>query len=745
MKFSGLSKAGLAFATLFSFSQAMAADSDSGSMDVPEIYASLERISVVGSAEQLAGIPGSAARIEPEKLEQLKYTDINRMLRLIPGVNIQEEDGYGLRPNIGLRGSGTERSSRITLMEDGVLIAPAPYAAPSAYYFPIAGRMSAIEVRKGSAAIKFGPRTVGGAINLVSTPIADETSAYVDLRYGSDDFYVIHAYGSYVGDQLAVMVETYQSGADGFKDLDNGGDTGFSIGDYVAKVRYTSDPNAEVYQSFELKFGYTKNNSNETYLGLVDEDFATTPVRRYAASQNDRMETEHKQIQLTHYIEPSDNIDITTVGYYNEFSRDWFKLDDLDFGEGRFRPTAVFENPDEYEDVLAVFRGEANSIDDALQLRHNDRSYESWGIQTVMGIEFDSGSASHEIEIGLRWHEDYEDRLQNRENFKMQNGLLIRTSVDPIGSQGNRVGKAQAFAAFVQDKIEFGKWTVVPGVRFEKIKTQRIDYSKSDPDRSEGPTGMRHNTVDAVIPGIGATFSATDELTLLAGIHKGFSPPGTSSREGQADVEKSWNYEAGLRYSRDMLYVELIGFYNDYTNILGSCTNSSGCDGETGDQFNGGAVTVKGIEATLNYTHILANGLQIPMNLVYTFTDTKFETTFEDSFWGDVVVGDEMPYIPRNQLHASIGLEAAVWGATLGMTFVDDMRTEAGQGPIPAMELVKGHVVFDLSTYYMLNDDVRLYATAENLFNKKYPVSRRPYGLRPGKPLTVVGGISFNF
>ncbi len=745
MKFARLSKASLALMTLFSLNQALAADSDSGSVPVPLQYASLERIQVVGSREQIERIPGSAARIEPEELERLKYVDIHRMLRMVPGVNIQEEDGYGLRPNIGLRGSGAERSSRITLMEDGVLIAPAPYAAPSAYYFPIAGRMSAIEVRKGSAAVKFGPRTVGGAINLVSTPIADETSAYVDLRYGSDDFYVIHANGSYVGDQLAVMVETYQSGVDGFKDLDNGGDTGFTVRDYVAKVRYTSDPNADVYQSFELKLGYTENNSNETYLGLVDEDFDATPFRRYSASQKDRMETEHKQVQLTHYIEPSDNIDITTVGYYNEFSRDWFKLDDLDFGEGRFRPSAVFENPEEYEEVLAVFRGEADSIDDALQLRHNNRSYESWGIQTIVGIGFNTGSAAHDLEIGLRWHEDFEDRLQNRENFRMENGHLVLTSVDPIGSQGNRVGKAEAFAAFIQDEIEIGKWTILPGVRFEKIKTQRIDYSTSDPDRSEGPTGMRQNSVDAVIPGIGATFKATDELTLLAGVHKGFSPPGTSSREGQADVEKSWNYEAGLRYSADMLYIEVIGFYNDYTNILGDCTNASGCEGDIGDQFNGGAATVKGIEASFSYTFVAANGLQVPINLTYTFTDTKFETSFEDGFWGDVTEGDEMPYIARNQLHASIGLEADNWGAVLGMSYVDDMRTEVGQGPIPTMEMVKSHVVFDLSTYYMLNDDIRLYATAENLFDKKYPVARRPYGLRPGKPLTVVGGISFNF
>ena len=56
----------------------------------------------------------------------------------------------------------TERSGRIILLEDNILIASAPYSAPSAYYFPKIGRMSAIEVVKGPAAITQGLYTIGG-------------------------------------------------------------------------------------------------------------------------------------------------------------------------------------------------------------------------------------------------------------------------------------------------------------------------------------------------------------------------------------------------------------------------------------------------------------------------------------------------------------------------------------------------------------------------------------------------------
>ena len=153
----------------------------------------IQEVTIIGSQEEAKKIAGSAHYIGTEKLQQFAYSDIQRIAREVPGVAIQIEDGYGLRPNIGIRGVATERSGRITLLEDNVLIAPAPYSAPSAYYFPTVGRLSAIEVVKGPAAITQGPYTIGGALNMVSTPIPTQMSGNIVTEAGEDSTYRVHA------------------------------------------------------------------------------------------------------------------------------------------------------------------------------------------------------------------------------------------------------------------------------------------------------------------------------------------------------------------------------------------------------------------------------------------------------------------------------------------------------------------------------------------------------------------------
>ena len=123
-------------------------------------------------------------------------------------------------------------------MEDGVLIAPAPYAAPAACYFPTLSRMHAVEVLKGASQLRYGPQTTGGVINLVSTPIPETASGRLQLVYGQDNQTDILAnYGGQIG-SFGFSLETAQrSGVTGFKTIDRSNrNAGYKIADYVAKL-----------------------------------------------------------------------------------------------------------------------------------------------------------------------------------------------------------------------------------------------------------------------------------------------------------------------------------------------------------------------------------------------------------------------------------------------------------------------------------------------------------------------------
>src|SRR5690606_30729307 len=154
---------------------------------------------------------------------------------------------------------------------------------------------------------------------------------------------------------------------------------------------------------------------------------------------------------------------------------------------------------------------------------------------------------------------------------------------------------AEAWSVYVQDEIGFGRWLVTPGVRYEHIDLTRTDYVRTPDGRSRAPTRVIEETVTQVIPGIGATYLASDALTAFASVHRGFNPPGPGSG---SSVEESTNFEAGLRYARNGFSGDVVGFWNDYANLVGTCTASSGGGCTIGDQFDAGEARVRGVEAS---------------------------------------------------------------------------------------------------------------------------------------------------
>ena len=167
-------------------------------------------------------------------------------------------------------------------MEDGVLIAPAPYSASSAYYFPTAGRISGLEILKGPAAISQGPYTVGGAINLLSTPIADESGGLINQEFGEDGTSRTHFYYSFVGKNTAMLIESHTWETDGFDSIKGStADTGFNKDDLIVKLRFNTDVAAEIYQELNIKYQDSDEDSDQTYVGLADADFRQDAHLRY--------------------------------------------------------------------------------------------------------------------------------------------------------------------------------------------------------------------------------------------------------------------------------------------------------------------------------------------------------------------------------------------------------------------------------------------------------------------------------
>lgn len=726
-----------------SIQSANAQNTEPSKKDTTDIFDKiiLDRITVVGAPVWQTNIPGAASYINAETLQKQSYDDINRVLRSVSGVNIQEEDGYGLRPNIGIRGAGVERSSKINIMEDGVLIAPAPYAAPAAYYFPMVSRMNAVEVRKGSAQIQYGPNTTGGAINMISTPIPFQLNANAELGIGERNANKIYANFGDSKQNFGYLIEGMNLATDGFKKLDNGGNTGFNIQDLMGKFMVRTNPDASVYQRLDLKAGYYDEVSDETYLGLTREDFNITPFRRYAASQVDQMNAEHIQFMARHFAQFSEDLDITTTLYRNNFERNWYKLQSVN-GTG---PAGVVRNPQDNSEAMAVLRG-TTSPDDALNVRANNREYYSQGIESKLAYTFNTGDINNNVTLGIRYHYDEEDRFQLEDSYRMQNGVMVLTTPGVPGSQANRIGSATALSIYLQDEINFNDFVFTPGFRIESIDFKNENFGKSDPNRTGADLTVNEYTINEFIPGIGIIYGLNEQITLISGVHKGFSPPSPGS-SADTDSEQSVNYEFGPRYASNNFKAEVISFFNNYTNLLGSDLAAGGGGGTTA-QFNAGEVEVFGIESSVsaNLNDLFNTSLGIPLSLNYTYTNATFQNNFESDFspWGTVEKGDKLPFVPEHQFNANIGLQINKLDVYLNANSVASMRTRAGSGSIDPEFSTDSYFLVDLSSSYQLTGNFNLFVNLRNAFDETYIVSDRPHGLRPGLPRTFMGGIKYN-
>lgn len=727
-------------------------DSNRDTQAQPKTTEKLQGVTILGELEEQKKIPGSTYFIGRKELEEHHVTDVQRAIWEAPGIYYQDEDGFGLRPNLGMRGTGVLRSLKITILEDGVPVAPAPYAAPAMHSLPIIGRMEGLEIRKGSSAIEYGPKTVAGAINLRSTsipeaPIKTRARVAVGERYGRR----IHLNAGGSKPHVGWLVETYQVGEDGYRHFDDGKTNRLSVQDVVGKLRFNTAKDSAHYQEVLLKLSLSGENSAESYLGQTEADFNAKPFRLYPAAQKDNMELKRQAVSLRHLLTLSPQLELTTTLYRQNLDRNWYKVEGVKASSEVDAKTVnlsdILSDTDKFRAQYEILRGD-ESIADALQVRANNRQFYSQGIESILAANFGT-QAKHDLKLGLRYHIDQEDRLQHNDLYQMLQGAMVltQTGTPGTGKGNNRIGTGEAFAVYLHDRIDFGAWTLSAGTRLESISLRQKDYGSDDPDRKGTPT-IKNMKLSEPLPGLGVAYHVTPALTTFVGTHRGFSPPLPGS-DKSTKAEKSWNTEAGMRYQTTLTLASFTGFYNQYENILGADTGASGGAG-SGSLYNGGKARTFGTETALrtDIGDILRLGLSIPASLSHTYTDARFESSFKTEFeeWAPAVnKGDYMPFVPHNQLGFGLGVKKRGYpDLRLSGHYQSRTRVNAGGESLKKTEVLPERTLLDLNAGYNFNPEQRVFVDITNLTNRTYIAARRPAGVRPGMPRTLWAGLSLS-
>ena len=715
----------------------------------------LDEVTIVGTRANL--IVGAGQYVNQQKIHQLNQTNINNVLRVVPGVNIRDEEGFGLRPNIGLRGTTVNRSTKITLMEDGVLIAPATYADPSAYYFPTFARMQGVEVLKGSSQIKYGPYTIGGAINLISTSIPESFKAFAQVSYGSFNTNQQRIWVGDSKDNFDYVFDISRIASNGFKQLDNGGKTGFDRRDVMAKLKWHNNKNAKTPQSFTLKFVNSTEDGDETYLGLTYDDYQKNHLKRYAGTQKDILFLTHRLFSLNHNIVISKGLFINTIAYTTKTFRDWARASNF----GGQSINTILNNTTANQNAYNIMVGNANGN---IDYQSAGRTFYTLGIQSNLNYYFTKNNINHKIQIGFRLHKDEADRFATRSIYTMTNGKMILVDAGIKGNQENQIRTANSLATHLSYDLSFNRLTISPGIRYEKVNLNLNNYGVSDVERFGTALKTASNKVEVLLPGMGINYILSECSNAFGGIHKGFSPPGTpniSNTSFQARPEKSISYELGYRYFKNGINLQVVGFLNDYLNILGS-DNLSGGGAGTGDMFNAGKALIKGIEFGLNYDVLYKKErtikIKIPVSITFTYTNASFNETFVNGGgdWGSGVIskGDFIPFVTPILLTTTIGLENTKFYAALTARYTGETRIKPGKNskisPQSGTELaiintLESFLIIDFSANYFINKHFTVFTSINNLSNSKAIIANLPQGYRPNIPLSVHMGIKVSF
>lgn len=664
--------------------------------------ATLATVEIIGDKENLSRMAGAASIVSQQELDTSRPFTVNEVLRKVPGVNVRDEEGFGLRPNIAIRGLNPTRSTKITLLEDGLPLAYAPYGDNASYYHPMIDRYSRIEVLKGANSLMFGPQTIGGVINYITPPPRQEQGGSLQVAAGNRDFF--NGRLSLGGDGFNLDYVRKQ----GLGARDN---TNHELDDLNLKYAFALDER----NAFTLRASYYQEASQVTYAGLTQAEFERLGGQ-YNPFENDRFDIERTGLSATHDFSINDNATLTTSVYYFQFDRDWW------------RQASNSQDP-QCGGVFNAARlaGQAVDVNACNSNQGRLRSYDTYGIEPRLTVAHNGG----EFQAGLKAHFEEQDRRQiNGSSPNARTGMAVE----------NNQRDTTAYSAFVSNRFDIGQFSITPIARYESIDVERLNQL----DGSRGDT-----RITAFTPGLGVTWNPTPTTTLFSSLHEGFAPPrvedliGTAGTLTEVDAEKSINFELGVRSQlNDFWALQAAYFRTDFSNLIAVGSIAGG-----GTPLSQGQALFEGVE--LNADGKLGSGFL--GRVAYTWLPVAEQSeAFRNVATGALVgvQGNRQPYAPEHTLTAAIGYEQGAFRGEVEAQYVGSQFSDFANTVTPSADGQRGEInaytVWNATLNYQFDKATTGFVSAKNLFDTTY-IADRTRGIIVGMPRLLQVGVRYNF
>lgn len=507
------------------------------SFDVAEKVHTLKEVSVTstGIKGEIKDIPGTVSVIDAKQIQESGAQNIGQIINRVPGVNYLDEDGRGLKPNIGLRGLDPLRNRNLLVLMDGKFpIGMTYYGDPASYYMTPVQSIDRIEVIKGASPVLYGGYSVGGVVNLITKKGKFTPETKADVSYGS--FNSLNAQLSTSGNNGKVnyMISGLHRQGDSYRDRGK-----FNVNDFTINLGTHLDSTSEI--SIYLN-GFSEDS--ETPGGLTQAQYDSDPTQSQHTSDHfysKRFSTalSYKKVYKKYHT-------FSTSVYGNYFVRDWW---------------IAYKNPTNYgylRDIHAI----GNVSDYNLT-------------KNIFGMK-------NSLIVGVRVHSDRLDDLNIKGDDKES-----RTGT----TTGNKVNTSFIYEGYIYDELSITKnLTIAPGVRYSNINYKRNDFVVKRKDEI---------TAEAFVYSGGLIYKIKDHSRIYATVSKGFQPPTLNSalNPGNIDAgvdlkpETSMNYEAGFRTDPfSWLSLNASVYRMDFTNKVIS---------ESGINKNADGSYHRGIEAEM--------------------------------------------------------------------------------------------------------------------------------------------------